>query len=265
MKLTVLQYVQKTLSEMDSDDVNTISETEESLQVAELLEDIFNELMSTRNWPHLKQLQQLQGLGDTLKPNFMKMDVAIKEMTEVSYNIRDAADTRDRMVRIKYREPERFLSELVNPRRSDADNIQVVSDFSGIKLNIFNDREPTFWTSFDDLHIVFDAFDKGVDTTLQQSKSQTVVYLEPSFTQSDSFIPDIPSEMVPLLLNELKARASSSLAQKANPLAQKAAILQRRVMSRSAFKTEGGIRFRDYSRKPRKAATLRRNPLFDKN
>jgi len=263
-KLTVLKYIQKTLSEMDSDDVNNISETEESLQVAELLEDIFFDLMATRNWPHLRKVKQLEALADTLKPNYLRMPVGTKEIERIAYNIRDASDTRDRVVKIDYVEPEEFLLTHVNPRKSDADNIQVVSDFSGVKLNIFDDREPTIWTTFDDLHIVFDAFDKAVESTLQQSKSQVILFEEPSFTIADSFVPDIPSEMVPLLLNELKSRASFSLAQKQNVKAEGEAVRQRRVMSRKDFKARGGIRFRDFSRKTRKAASQRRNPLFDK-
>lgn len=265
MKLTVLQYVQKSLNEMDSDDVNDIAETEESLQVAELLEDIFFDLMANRNWPHLKQAQQLLGLGDVTKPNFMRLPVGIKEIVTISYNIRDINDTRDRVVPITFVEPDEFLTLHVNPRRSDADNIQVISDFSGIKLNIFDDREPTFWTTFDDENIIFDAFDNDIDTTLQQSKSQVLVYKEPSFTIANNFIPDLPSEMVPMLLNELKSRSSLAFAQKQNVKAEGEAVRQRRVMSRKSFKARGGIKFPDFSRKQRKAATMRRNPLFDKN
>ena len=265
MKLTVLQYVQKTLSEMDSDAVEGISETVEAQQVADLLEDIFFDLMGTRNWPHLRELQQLTGLADVLKPNYMKLPVDIKELIMVSYNIRKTGDTRDKMEQIHYMEPEEFLSTLVNPRKSDADNVQVVTDFSLVKLNIHDDRAPINWTSFDDVHIVFDAFDKVVDTTMQANKSQSLVYKEPSFTIEDSHVPDIPAEMVPLLLNELKARAASSLAQKQNIRAEGEVVRQRRVQSHSAFVARGGIKFQDFSRKTRKTPTLRKSSLFDKN
>ena len=43
-KLTVLDMTQKILSSMDSDDVNSISDTEESLQVVDIIEDTYHDM-----------------------------------------------------------------------------------------------------------------------------------------------------------------------------------------------------------------------------
>ena len=46
MKSTLLQVVQSILSDMDSEDVNTISDTIEAQQVASVVEDTYFNIMS---------------------------------------------------------------------------------------------------------------------------------------------------------------------------------------------------------------------------
>ena len=54
MTKTLLDITQEILSEMDSDDVNSISDTVESEQVANIVITVYRDMMSNRNWPHQK-------------------------------------------------------------------------------------------------------------------------------------------------------------------------------------------------------------------
>ena len=45
-KYTLLEIVQKTLSAMESDRVDTIDEVEESVQIAEMAQDVFYEIIN---------------------------------------------------------------------------------------------------------------------------------------------------------------------------------------------------------------------------
>jgi len=53
MKLTLLEIVQDIMNDMDGDEVNAISDTIESQQVAQIVKTTYLEMMANRNWPHL--------------------------------------------------------------------------------------------------------------------------------------------------------------------------------------------------------------------
>mgnify|MGYP000149502562 CR=1 FL=1 len=56
---------------------------------------------------------------------------------------------------------------------------------------------PSFYTSFDDEHIVMDSYKSSVETTLQNSKTQAYGVVYPTFTISDTFTPDLDDTLFP--------------------------------------------------------------------
>lgn len=52
-KLTLLDIVQDILSDMDSDTVNSITDSVESLQIAQIVKTTFFEIITEGEWPHL--------------------------------------------------------------------------------------------------------------------------------------------------------------------------------------------------------------------
>lgn len=251
MKYSLLEIVQEILNDMDSDFVNSINDTVESQQVAQIVKSCFNEMMSNRNWPHLKQLIQIEASGTTAKPTHMRLPQGIKELSWVRYDKRKAGDTRLRYEPVAYLDPDRFL-ELTHARNLDNDNVVMVSDFSSTPIVIFNNVAPQYYTSFDDEWLVFDSYDAAVDDTLKQSKSQVQVYKEPSWTHLDTFIPDLPEEAFAALIEEAKSTASLSLKQIPNSKAEQKASRQNRWLARKAWKAHGGLEYEDYGRKGRR-------------
>ena len=49
MKKTLLQIVQNILSDLDSEDVNSISDTVEAMQIARVVENTFYNIVATRD------------------------------------------------------------------------------------------------------------------------------------------------------------------------------------------------------------------------
>ncbi len=86
MQKTLLQIVQSILDEMDADNVNSIGDTIESIQVASIVRDCYEELLSNRNWPHMKQLIRLEASGSTNIPNYLRIPAKLKELEEVRYD-----------------------------------------------------------------------------------------------------------------------------------------------------------------------------------
>ena len=153
MKRTLLEIVQEILSEMSSDEVNSINDTIESQQVANIVKSCYNELISNRNWPHLKKLTQLDSSGTLSKPVFLKMPEVLREMELVKYDCRKTSSDKKEFKEIKYMHPDEFLS-YVNKRDSLKSNVRTIAD-SGVELLIVDDKAPDFYTSFDDVYIVF--------------------------------------------------------------------------------------------------------------
>lgn len=240
--------VQDILNDMDSDNVNSINDTVEALQVTQILKTTYFELMASKKWPHLKVATKLEASGDNNKPTHMKMPELMQFVENIFYNKQKSTETRVKYDEIIYCEPDEFL-ELLNSRNQDDTNITKYSDYSGIDLLIATNVAPTYYTSFDDEYLVFDSYDSDVDTTLQASKTQIIGYKEPTWTTSDTFIPDMPSKYFPMLQAETKATCFASIKQMPNVKEEQKARRQRTWLSREKWRQNGGIKFPDYGRK----------------
>jgi len=247
-KMTLLEMVQDILSDMDSDEVNSINDSTESLQVAQIIKSTYYNIVDGKDYPFFKELFQLDSNGTVARPTHMRLPETIIDLEWIKYDCIKDGETRNRYTKIIYKTPEEFL-EIVDKRVSTASNIQVVTDSTGIKLNIYNDKAPTYFTSFDDDYLVFDAFDGDVDSTLQNSKTQCHGKRSVTFTLSDSFIPDIPVQMFSYLLNDAKSACFVTLKQMANPKVEQQAVSQKRRMSQEAWRISNGISYPNYGRK----------------
>jgi len=249
-KMTILEMVQDILSDMDSDSVNSINDTVEALQVTQILETTYFELISNTYQPHLKTLFQLEA-ASTTRPTHMRLSDDVQELVWLKYNKRTSSDTKDKYLDVTYLPSDEFLSNIMN-RDSSSSDVTSVTDLSGVTLLIKNDIAPTYWTSFDDEYIVFDAYDSAVDSFLQQSKSMLEGYKEPVFTQSDSFVPDLPSKVFPKYLAEAKSVAFNSIKQMPNAKEEQKVRRQSVFLSRNKRRTDGGIKYPNYGRKSTK-------------
>lgn len=253
MKLSVLDMAQDIANDMNSDEFNSINDTVESIQIANIIRTTYFEILSDRDWPHLRTLMFADSSTDVSKPTHMKLPEDCQKIVTVKYNTIKAPSTpeeelQDNYEDVKYLHPDEFL-DFIAARNSTADNIIKVTD-SGITLLIANDDGPRKWTSFDDENMIFDSYDNEVDTTLQSSKFQIVGYREPTFTLEDSFIPDLPAKNFPYLLSEAKSVSFNVLAQEPNAKEEQRARRQRVWSSWEKFRTDGGIRFKnDYGRR----------------
>ena len=248
MKKTLLELTQGILNDLDGDEVNSINDTVEATQVANIVRSSYEGMINKRNWPHLKTVAQLSGVGDTTSPTKMKLPDGCKELVSIYYNKRKVADTRDKYIEVVYLSPDAFLIAL-NGRNSSSTDIQTVVDYGATKLFIKNNTAPTYWTSFDDEYILMDSYDNSVDDTLQQSKTQAVMYKDPSFTFEDTFVPDLPSEAFTNLLEEAKSTASLVLRQIPDEKAEQQSRRQSAWLSRKASKAAGGIQYPNYGRR----------------
>lgn len=246
-KMSLIEMVQNILSSMDSDDVNSLSDTVEAQQVAMVIRETYRAILTTRDWPHTRRLVKLQPSGRADLPTHMKLDDDVKSIEFVKYNT--SLTKKRTYVDVCYLDVDDFLRNL-NALDNTASNIVTVADpASGILLSIRSDIAPTYYTSFDDETIVFNSFNSTVDTTLQKSKTQVFGYVYPEWTHLDNFVPDLPASAFPLLLEESKSRCFVELKQIANNKAEQESQRQNSWLSRKDWRVKGGIKFPNYGRK----------------
>ena len=247
-KMTLLEMVQDIMSDMDSDEINSINDTVEALQVAQIIKSTYYNIIDGKDFPFLYETFQLDSSGTSSRPTHMALPETIIDLKSLNYNCRKLTDTKDKYKEILYKTPEDFLY-ILNQRDSSASNVTSVTDTTGITLLIYNDKAPQYFTSFDDDNLVFDSYDSAVDSTLVSSKSQCHGKRSVAFTLLDTFTPDLPVQMFTYLLAEAKSTAFLTLKQMANQKAEQVSISHKRRMSQEAWKLKNGITFGNYGRK----------------
>lgn len=233
MKMTLLEIVQSILSDMDAENVNSLSDTTEAMQVASIVRDTYFNIISNRNVPEHKQFIKLVALSDSARPTHMKYGDDVQDIEKVWYDTsRDGS--------FEYTEI-RFVTPLDFITLSDGiqSNYVEVSDIkAGTKIRVGTNKAPSYYTSFDDEHIVFDSYDSTVDSTIQNSKSRAYGVKVPSFSVTeDTFIPDMDHNYFPLLLNESKSVSLSLLKGGPDPKVDQAARRQRARVQDNKYNT----------------------------
>jgi len=226
MKYTLLELTQQVLSNIDGDDVASISDTPESLQVVDIIRTVYDDLLSRGELAITKTLFNLTASTDVTQPVLMTKPTTIDRIEWIKYDKRLVGATDPAWDYITYQPVDLFMqnTQQLNPSATEIASMNYVTP-QGFTLtfNYYNDRGPMYYTSFDDNTLIFDAYDSAVETTLASNKSLGYGTFVPTFTESDSFTPNLQPHQFNLLLNEAQSRAWVQLRQTPNQKAEQAA------------------------------------------
>ena len=176
---TVLDYVQRALSIVDGNEIESITDGVEAEQVFLLLKNVYDEILDSFNWPHLNEFQQLSATGVA---HVMSLPDDCVGFNWVRYNKKP----------VTFIEPY-AMQEILDSRDTTLSTV----DDNGV----LNDRDPRYWTTINDDDIVFDSY----DTSLQSSLSLIESIRKPTDLAADTDHPDIPERMEYTLRNMLFA------------------------------------------------------------
>lgn len=257
---TLLEIVSDILSDMDSDYVGSINDTDEAMQVAQIVKSTYYAMMSNRDWSHQQRILNVSPFTDNLRPTHAMIEDKYKKMISVYYDCRLPNNNRIDYRQMKYLDPDAFL-RFTNRRNNTDGQTMVVDDPSGVKFMILTLKAPQYFTSFNDKDIVFDSFDSRVDSTIQASKTQIRAYVISPFEMEDSFVPDLPDDAFSALIEEAKSKAMFKLKQMQDVKAEQEAGRQQRWLSRNNWKTHSPDMYPfNYGRK--RFGGLRKDPTF---
>jgi len=225
MRYTLLEITQDILSSMDSDEVNSISDTVESDQVVTIIKTAYDDIVSRSGLAAQKILFNLTASGNNAKPVLMTRPSNVINVDWVQYNTIQVGDTDPNWVDIRYLPIHdfMFMSNQLLPSATDVDSFSHTVNGFTFTFNYRNNRGPCYFTTFDDNSLVFDAFDSAVDTTLQSSKTLCSGTRDFTFTKDDNWTPELPPDKFALLLSEAKSLAWSELKQTPHQKAEQAA------------------------------------------
>lgn len=201
--MQLVEIVQQVLSAMDSDEVDSINETTESLQVVDFARETYFELINRLqavdgqlSWLHGSVT--LTSLADAARPTSVHVAADIRQLTYVSYNT--AASGNGAIYReLRWIEPLDFL----RAHSVGGNDRQLVTDGS-VSYYVTTNLAPTYYTTFDDATLVLDSVDTAQESTIQAAKLNVVGYRIPVFTSVDTFVPDLAPHLFPLYLSEVK-------------------------------------------------------------
>lgn len=222
-KRTILQLVQDLGSAIGSDEIDTLTETIEVVDIVKILQRTFNEILSRRDWEFLRdrvlQLDDIAG-GDTKIFNLV-IPINVTKLQCVKY-----IDDNGNFIEIKYKAPCDFY-DLVQAREVADDNVTAILNDDGVALNIITDMPPSFYTSFDEINLSFDAHDSTRGTGNQAADSVIVANIIPTvdFTSPTAVLP-IPERMEILVFTEAQATCNYELRQTADPRSERIARRQ---------------------------------------
>lgn len=248
MKLTLLQMTQDILSGMSSDEVNSISDSPESLQVATIIKQKYFDIVARGHLNEHDQPFQLDPSLDETLPVLMYVPDGVGRVDWIKYFNSDTTGGAGNVsshgvntnivptVSSTTAPPPGYqyvtmlpIAQFIdmvnqfNPNEANVDTF-TFSDTSNKHPGNFtfyykDDRQPTYCTIISNYYVIFDSFNQTLDSTLQASKTMAYGQIVPTFQLVDSFVPDLDNQQFPLLLSEAKSLAFYELKQQPHQLA----------------------------------------------
>lgn len=255
MATTLLEIVQEILSDANGDEVSSIADTTEATQCATTIASVYEDIAAEYDIQAVKRLFKLDGLSDIGSPTHMQIPAEYHSIEWIKYDAREAlADPQD-FRDVQYMYPKDFIDMCNNRSTSDAD-VALATDPSGVEIRVLTDKTPSYYTLFDDRHVVFDSYNSVVESTLHQNKTQAYGQISNRLVLADATIITLPAELLPLLKNEARhmyfdvhaGGATRAVTQRASRSRVRSQRLRHTMRNnREQFKHTGP----DYGRRPR--------------
>lgn len=217
MRKTLLELVQDILASLESDEVNSIYDTTEAQDVARIVRECYETLIIEVAPKTRKGLYHLDASTDNLRPVLMTMPQDARSIEWLKYNVgENLQDTNFRDLR--YLEPLDFINHTngLDEGTDWVDSMTIFFDGHPFQIKYRNDVSPYYYTSPDNQTVLFDSYDKGLETTLTSSRTYVYGNKSPKFQMDDIYIPTLDDTHFPLLLNMAKTQAFNEMKQTEN-------------------------------------------------
>lgn len=212
MRMTLLEMVQDILEALNGDEINSIGDSVEATQVAGEIKTAYYILLNQSDQPYQEGAIQLEASQNLALPTHMKLSDNIKQIKWVKYN--DLEGGKNTWKDVQYLDPEAFLKQSLFVANQTA--TLEVKDFSDVKLYVKTNAAPKYYTTFDEQWLIFDAYNKALEDTLQNENSVVWASTVPDWRMEDDFVPKLRVDLFALLMSEARSSAFINIKQVAN-------------------------------------------------
>lgn len=251
-KRTIIQLVQQLGEAIGSDEIDNLDETIEASEIATILEQTVDEVVSRKRWEFLKdRVRQLDDrVAGSTQLNTLVIPSDVTRVNCVRY--RDTNNlTITTFLDVMYMQPCDFL-EFVQARDSVDANITAIANSDGVLINVLTDNAPTRWTSFDEENITFDAYDASIGTGNLIVDSVIIADIVPVIDYTDpSANLKLPERMESLIYNEALSTCNFRLRQTRDIKADRVALRQHRALRELEHVTMKDERILNHGRRTR--------------
>ena len=217
MKQTLLELTQAILLSMQGDEVTSIADTEESRAVAQIVKENYFYITGKADLPEHKELFSLVE-SSAATPVVMTGPTAMTTVEWIKYNHILSTETDNNFQLVSYMNKDDFFSmqETLDSDSSFVDTFNLTTFNGTTPMKYQLDKQPQFYTTWNDSTILFDSYDATEDSFLRATKTLAYGLIDPTWSHVDSFTPDLDNRQFTLLLNEAKAQCFSELKQVQN-------------------------------------------------
>ena len=212
-KPTLLDLTQRVAVFCNAGSVNSINDTRESLQIATIIKETFEDLVMRSEIRTTQVLLQLQSMSDLEKPTHLLMQPEVLTVDVLKYKKADGT-----LSDLQYKNPVAFVEDSLH-MDPGLYNVKTVEDFSGILFNIKTDKAPQYWTIFEngsEEYVVLDSYNSEFEDTIQGIHVVAYGKIMPEFKLEDTFIPPLSTQQFPVLLSRAKVAAVKELKNQEN-------------------------------------------------
>lgn len=209
MSRNLLYTVQRVCEKLDLDVVNSINDSPDAILIAREAEDTLYDLFTRNEWPERYDATVLESVGNLSNPTALRIPSNVTKIKSLRYDVTETGDANQTYREITKLDPEEFLEYTYSRATSESD-VSVIT-YNGIDIFVLNDTQPTYYTTFDNEHVILDSYNSTLESTLQGSKSVVVAASVPTFVMQDSYIIPLDENTYPLYLAELTAACSLAL------------------------------------------------------
>lgn len=259
MKLTLLDMTQTILSALNSDEVNSIGDTPESLQVAQCIKNTYLNMLGKYEFPENVGPINLTPSDNEDQPTLMFLPSGTARVEWIKYynsnpfsgnelqtdqfgayshdvnvDLQNNAGGGTNPTAAGYQDvyilPMQEFFQINAEMNASEDNVgsftleipnQATSVNDAFTIFYENDRQPRHCTIIRNYYLLFDSYDNTQDSTLQSSKVMCQAWIDPIFELEDNFIPYMDDKHFPLLLNDAKSLAFTEIKNQPHPKAEK--------------------------------------------
>lgn len=225
MTMTLLKMTQLILSSMDSEEIDSIGDTTESLQVVDVIESTYNHLLSTIDFPDKWDFFELESFNDVTRPTLLRLPDNVVKLEWVQYDASEDGSTKREMKDLYPIERKYFLDRM-NSLDTNEPNVYQYNLMVGagsFDIRGKNDAFPVYYSTNNDRTIIFDNYRADLNQMIPGNKTFCYGMIFPEFQRTDNFIPDLEPRHFTLLFNDAKSQAFAELKQVQNAKAEERA------------------------------------------